>query len=83
MTEKPFLHKYAFSNVTTSFIYHGDFAKIFHKLIYKKGIINVGGKRQTVFKFVKQNNNNVKKKISKNLHLDHSIDIKKFKKIIN
>ena len=82
MTEKPFVHQYAFSNVTTNFMFHDDFAKVFHKLINKKGVINVGGKRQTVFNFVKLNKKNVKKKISKNLSLDHSINIKKFKKII-
>ena len=83
MTEKPFVHQYAFSNVTTNFMFHDDFAKVFHKLINKKGVINVGGKRQTVFNFVKPNKKNVKKKISKDSSLDHSIDIKKFKKIIS
>ena len=82
MTEKPFVHQYAFSNVTTNFMFHDDFAKVFHKLINKKGVINVGGKRQTVFNFVKLNKKNVKKKISKDSSLDHSISIKKFKKII-
>jgi dTDP-4-dehydrorhamnose reductase len=82
MTEKPFVHQYAFSNITTNFMFHDDFAKVFHKLINKKGVINVGGKRQTVFNFVKLNKKNVKKKISKDSSLDHSIDIKKFKKII-
>ena len=82
MTEKPFVHQYAFSNVTTNFMFHDDFAKVFHKLINKKGVINVGGKRQTVFNFVKSHKEKVKKKISKDSSLDHSIDIKKFKKII-
>ena len=82
MTEKPFVHQYAFSNVTTNFMFHDDFAKVFHKLINKKGVINVGGKRQTVFNFVKLHKKNVKKKISKDSSLDHSISIKKFKKII-
>ena len=83
MTEKPFVHQYAFSNVTTNFMFHDDFAKVFHKLINKKGVINVGGKRQTVFNFVKSNKKNVKKKISKDSSLDHSINTKKFKKIIS
>ena len=82
MTEKPFVHQYAFSNVTTNFMFHDDFAKVFHKLINKKGVINVGGKRQTVFNFVKSYKKNVKKKISKDSSLDHSINVKKFKKII-
>ena len=82
ITEKPFVHQYAFSNVTTNFMFHDDFAKVFHKLINKKGVINVGGKRQTVFNFVKSYKKKVKKKISKDSSLDYSIDIKKFKKII-
>ena len=83
MTEKPFVHQYAFSNVTTNFMFHDDFAKVFHKLVNKKGVINVGGKRQTVFNFVKLYKKNVKKKISKDSSLDHSINIKKFNKIID
>ena len=82
MTEKPFVHQYAFSNVTTNFMFHDDFAKVFHKLINKKGVINVGGKRQTVFNFVKSYKKIVKKEISKESSLDHSINVKKFKKII-
>ncbi len=65
MTEKPFVHKYAYSNVKTNFIYHEDVAKIFFKLINKKGVINIGGKTNTVFNFVKKQKKNVKKKLSK------------------
>mgnify|MGYP006092218595 CR=1 FL=1 len=83
MTEKPFIHKYAFSNVNTNFMFHEDFAKIFYKLINKKGIINVGGIRQTVFNFAKSKNKNVKKKISNGLFLDQSMNIKKFENIIS
>ena len=39
MTEEPFIHKYAYSNVKSNFIYHKDFAKIFLKLINKKGYL--------------------------------------------
>tara|TARA_B100000963_G_scaffold174129_1_gene151473 strand:- start:13782 stop:14495 length:714 start_codon:yes stop_codon:yes gene_type:complete len=61
MTEKPFLHKKAFINVKTSFIYHEDVAKILFKLLNKKGIINVGGKSQYIYDFAKIENKNVKK----------------------
>ena len=61
MTEKPFLHKKAFVNVKTSFIYHDDVAKILFKLLNKKGIINVGGKSQYIYDFAKIENKNVKK----------------------
>ena len=49
MTEKPFVHKRAFTNMYTNFIYHEDFVKIFKKLINKKGIINVGGPTRSVY----------------------------------
>ena len=43
MTEKPFIHKKAFANVKTNFIYHEDIIPILFKLLNKKGIINLGG----------------------------------------
>ena len=61
MTEKPFIHKFAFSDVNSNFIFHEDFAKIFIKLIKKKGVINVGGKVNTIYNFAKKYNKNVKK----------------------
>ena len=54
MTEKPFIHKSAFANVKSNFMFHEDVAKILFKIINKKGIINVGGKIQTVYKFAKK-----------------------------
>ncbi len=67
MTEKPFIHKFAFSDVKSNFIFHEDFAKIFVKLIKKKGVINIGGKVKTIYEFAKKYNKNVKKKKSKGL----------------
>tara|TARA_A100001015_G_C15008330_1_gene721831 strand:- start:25 stop:720 length:696 start_codon:yes stop_codon:yes gene_type:complete len=60
MTEKPFVHKFAFSNVKSNFIFHDEFAKIFLKVINKKGIINIGGKSQTILQFAKKENRKVK-----------------------
>ena len=54
MTEKPFLHKEAFVNVKSSFMYHQDVAKILFKLLNKKGIINIGGKSQYIYDFSKK-----------------------------
>ena len=83
MTEKPFIHKYAFSNVKTNFIYHEDFVKLFLKLINKKGIFNVGGKTRTVFNFVKKENKNVKKKLSKGeFPLNQDMNLTKLNKLI-
>ena len=66
MTEKPFVHKAAYANMITNFIYHQDFIKIFKKIIHKKGIFNVGGPSQSVYKFAKKNNTNIKKIYLKN-----------------
>ena len=87
MTEKPFVHKKAFANVKTSFLYHDDLCKILLKLINKKGIINVGGKPKIVYDFVKKDNQNIKKiflkKNQKNIMpKDSSININKLNKIL-
>ena len=83
MTEKPFIHKYAFDNVRSNFIFHDQFAKIFIKLIKKKGIYNIGGKTQTIFEFAKKNNKKVKKIKSKGeLPLKMDMNLNKLKKTI-
>ena len=65
MTEKPFLHKSAFGDVKSNFIFHNEFCKIFLKILNKKGIFNIGGKSQTIYQFAKKFNKNVKKVKSK------------------
>ena len=67
MTEKPFTHKSAFKDVVSNFIFHDEFAKIFIKTIPRKGVINIGGKTQTIYDFAKKNKKNVKKANSKGL----------------
>jgi len=87
MTEKPFVHKKAFANVKTSFLYQEEVAKILFKLINKKGVINIGGSTKYIYDFVKKKNKNIKKTYLKK-HLDFgmpinsSINISKLKKII-
>ena len=88
MTEKPFVHKKAFYDFKTNFIFHEQVAKFLFKLINKKGIINLGGKSQSVFKFVKKFNPKIKKVSAKkilgsNYPLNPSMNIQKLKKIIN
>ena len=56
MTEKPFIHKKAYANVKSNFIYQEDAAKIILRVLNKKGIINIGGPSQTIYKFAKKNN---------------------------
>ena len=61
MTEKPFVHAKAYANVKSNFIYQESAAKIVLKVLNKKGIINVGGPSQTIFKFAIKDNKKVKK----------------------
>jgi len=87
MTEKPFVHKVAFSNAKNSFMYQEDVAKILFKLIDKTGIINIGGSTMSVYDFAKKDNKFiVKKKLNKNnkigMPINSSININKMKKII-
>ncbi len=86
MTEKPFLYKYAYTNLKTNFMFHEDLAKVFFKLINKKGIINIGGPAQSVHSFAKSFNKEIKKKILKKtkngLPLNSTMNIVKFKKIL-
>ena len=61
MTERPFVHKKAFSDVELNFMFHDEVANILPKLIKLKGIINVGGKTQSIYKFAKKFNPHVEK----------------------
>ena len=75
VSEKPFLHKTAFNNVKASFLYHDDAAKIVLKLINKTGMINLGGKSQTIFNFAKKTNPSIKKSNMKNNVLPKNLTI--------
>ena len=61
LTEFPFKHKKAFSDVKSNFMYHSDFIPILFKMITKKGIFNIGERTETIFNFVKKKNKNIKK----------------------
>ncbi|MDB2470973.1 sugar nucleotide-binding protein [Candidatus Pelagibacter bacterium] len=87
MTEKPFLHKKAFYDVETNFMFHDSLAENLLKLIDKKGIINVGGKKLSVLSFAKKYNKNVtkisaKKVFGKNYPLKQSMNTALYKKYI-
>ena len=85
MTEKPFVHNKAYSNLKSNFMYHEDLVKILPKLINMKGIINVGGKSQSVYAFAKKYNSKVKKIIAKkknNQPLNQTMNLAKLKKIL-
>tara|TARA_B100000963_G_C22624295_1_gene671550 strand:+ start:1624 stop:2319 length:696 start_codon:yes stop_codon:yes gene_type:complete len=82
MTEKPFVHKQAFDNVKSNFIFHEDIAKILIKLINKKGIINIGGKSQTIYEFAKKYKKNIKRVRSKGqLPLNMDMNLSKLRKL--
>ena len=87
MTEKPFVHKEAFTNIKTSFLYHGEVLKILFKILNKKGVYNLGGKSQSIYNFAKKNNTNVKrafyKKSSKiKMPINSSINLFKLNKLL-
>ena len=60
MTERPFVHKKAFANVKSNFIFHEDIIGILFKLINQKGVINIGGRTSTIYNFAKKSNKNIK-----------------------
>tara|TARA_B100000029_G_scaffold146159_1_gene141479 strand:+ start:178 stop:873 length:696 start_codon:yes stop_codon:yes gene_type:complete len=83
MTEKPFIHKRAFSDVKLNFIFHEDLAKLLFKVINKKGVLNIGGKTKTVFDFAKKYNPRVKRIKSKGeFPRKPYMNLSKLKKII-
>ena len=88
VTEKPFVHKKAFYDFKTNFIFHEDLVLKILKIINEKGIINIGGKTQSVYNFAKRYNKKIKKisakrVLGKNTPLNVSMNINKLKKLMN
>ena len=88
MTEKPFVHNFAFKDLITNFIFQEDFVKVIPKLIKHNGIINFGGKAMSVYNFAKKTKKNIKgvtafKLLNKKIPLNHSMNLKKTNKILN
>ena len=85
MTEKPFKFKKAYTNLKSNFLYHEDLVKMLPKLINETGIINVGGKSQSIYSFARILNKKVKgikSPKNNNLPLNQTMDLKKLKKIL-
>jgi dTDP-4-dehydrorhamnose reductase len=85
MTEKPFMFKKAYDNLIANYMYHEDLVNILPKIINQKGIINIGGKTQSVYNFAKSKNLNVKKvKLinTKKLPLRQNMNIGKLNKLL-
>ena len=84
MTEKPFAYKNAYTNLKSNFMFHEDLVSILPKLLNKKGIINVGGKSQSIYDFVKKTNPNIKKskaKKDKKMPLNQTMNVSKLKSV--
>ena len=87
MANKPFPHKNALADVTKSFIYDDDAAKITLQLMDEMGIINVGGRAETVYEFARRENPDVGKTFLKDVEdvamgVDSSMDVSKLKGIV-
>ena len=83
MTEKPFVHDAAYTNVKSNFIFQEDAAKLILKIINKKGTINLGGPSKTIYEFAKKYKKNIKKISSKGeFPYRTDMSLKKLKKII-
>jgi dTDP-4-dehydrorhamnose reductase len=86
MTEKPFVHTKAFTDLKTNFMFQNDLAINLLKLINKKGVLNIGGKKQSVYEFAKKFNININKISAKRLYgkkypLNQSMNVSKYTKI--
>ena len=88
MTPFPFSHKLALSDCYKSSIYITDAAKICLRLLEENGVINVGGKSQSIYDFAKESNPKVGKismsditdvQVAKN----STVDTTKLKRILN
>jgi dTDP-4-dehydrorhamnose reductase len=87
MNDDFFPHKSAFTNYLTSFLKKTEAARITLKLLDKKGVINIGGEKQSAYNYARNLNSKVKKiKLKKKdkilLGLDTSMNINKLSKIL-
>ena len=85
MTEKPFMFKKAYSNLIANYMYHEDLVKILPKIINVRGVLNVGGKSQSVYDFAISKKQKVKKIIAKNsfkLPLKQNMNIERLKMLL-
>lgn len=84
VTQKPFVHKKAFSDVKLNFIFHDELVKIIIKLFKKKGVYNIGGKTRTVYEFAKKYNPKIKKaKSLGKMPLNPSVNLSKLNNVLN
>jgi dTDP-4-dehydrorhamnose reductase len=85
MTEKPFTHNAAFTNLKSNFMFQEDLVDMLPKVINEIGIINIGGKSQSIYNFAKKYNKSVKKaKLNTNskFPLNQTMNLSKLKKLL-
>ena len=83
MCEKPFLHEYAFHDINANFMFHEDVVKIIPKILNRTGVLNIGGKIQSIYSFAKKTNKYVKKKSGKKLFPKNvSMNVERLNKIM-
>lgn len=84
MCERPFLHEHAFYDVKTNFMFQDEVAKIIPKILNKRGIINIGGKIQSVYDFAKKTKKDVLRSSGKKIFPPNpSMNISKLIKILS
>ena len=88
VTERPFVHKKAFYDFKTNFIFHDELVNGIIKVLNYNGILNIGGKPQSVYKFARKYNSKIKKVSAKKIlgnkaKINVTMNINKFRKIIN
>lgn len=87
MTDFPFIHKKVINGAYSSFIFNKTVAKLIPYFLNETGIINVGGEKRNIYKFVKKFSKKKIQKISvnqiKNFPKDSSVDITKLKSILS
>ena len=85
MTEKPFKFNKAYTDLKTNFLFHEDLVNILPKIINQTGILNVGGKSQSVYFFAKKYNKKVvgiRSDKKNKLPLNQTMNLSKLKKIL-
>jgi len=88
MNKRPFPHPKALVDMKKSLMYIDDASKVVLKLLDEEGTINVGGKSQSVYEFVKETNTDIGKIYLNdiddvNMAKDCSMNISKMKRLIN
>ena len=86
MTERPFIHKSAFHDSYSNFIFHDEIIPILFKVYKKKGILNLGGPKKSIYQFAKKYNPNIQrisiKKLKNKFPSDPSMSLDKLNKIL-